>query len=809
MSEQDDEKDIESYKQLLQFYTIMKNATLHCDYYHVDKELMNKQLQIIMEQSTGINNYQFPANFVNLRNGERGWSASSVRHLQKMAPLSDIAGCSALHLAVAQQNSTIVKALLKHGIDFTLQNQEGSTAAHDCLLHLDQYYYKYLWQTKYKSDIINLILSSHVERDIFKNPHDRDGISHFHIGCMVNHSDCVSYFLNGPDGHQLVNLEVSSYSPLHLAVAYGAYEVAEILMRHGAQVNRRDDNEMTVMDLLLVRNMAIVDRIADLIHIPYNNKNAYSHYYFVTHLQSYLNDNKRTIRSLLSSIDSFDDSTELSYLHLSSASGDITLIEKSLKLVDNINARVNVNSAFWSGYTALHFAAYFDIETVKLLLWRGADIEAKDETGLTPFDVCLERYKVHDLVEILSCHKVWKDILLTDGRTKLTDMLEAMSDCTKLEEFLKDNAGLRVPNDSPLWPGYTALHLALNLSETIKIVEEPIDEVKENFLKMERDYIERIEVCLKHHIDVTIQDANGISSLHLAYKLQKAKVVDIILREYHNQADNPIDKDGLSHLYIACAFEYPVVVEKILENTKNLEEIIEQPILSTFQWKRNQRYFLRRNREQIEFHVDVGSTPLQIADSRSSESKSVRILLEHGAKSQTRIKLTDNCDEISWPVGCVPLYTMIKRKNIRQDNRSIIAKLPEDLSSSNKNPIDNDGVSRFHRACVAVDLETMTELLKSGIDVNQAVALYSCEFAGYSSLQLVLHRYSKIDNDLRIKAIDLLVSYGVDVQARDLFGNNAFHSAVLCHSPKVHLFHKIFRYTYFCSCYFSLYYFYS
>ena len=55
-------------------------------------------------------------------------------------------------------------------------------------------------------------------------------------------------------------LDSSDVRPLHFAVVYDAVETATILMRYGADINAKDDDEVTPLDLTLKN-----DKMADIL----------------------------------------------------------------------------------------------------------------------------------------------------------------------------------------------------------------------------------------------------------------------------------------------------------------------------------------------------------------------------------------------------------------------------------------------------------------------------------------------------------------------------------------------------------------
>lgn len=81
-------------------------------------------------------------------------------------------------------------------------------------------------------------------KDFSVNPVDAEGISHFHVACMINRNDVVKKFLkqgvdiNGRFGN--FTDRFGGFTPLHLASFYKSEDVVKVLSKKGADPLAKD-----------------------------------------------------------------------------------------------------------------------------------------------------------------------------------------------------------------------------------------------------------------------------------------------------------------------------------------------------------------------------------------------------------------------------------------------------------------------------------------------------------------------------------------------------------------------------------------
>lgn len=107
-------------------------------------------------------------------------------------------------------------------------------------------------------------------------------------------------------------------------------------------------------------------------------------------------------------------------------------LKKLFKNGTNINASINMNSPIFPGFTPLHIAALFNVETVILLVREGADLFVKDKSGTTPLDTCIKNFNSVDISRILKSCKYLENIKLYSGKT-LADVVAKFESTDELQ----------------------------------------------------------------------------------------------------------------------------------------------------------------------------------------------------------------------------------------------------------------------------------------------------------------------------------------------------------------------------------------
>ncbi|XP_058799646.1 uncharacterized protein LOC131669048 [Phymastichus coffea] len=637
------------------------------------------------------------------RDGDINYKISSNSFVKYRRP--HLLGYTALHFTLDEGEVKIFDFLIKRGADFTIKNDNGATVLHQAFEN-SYNRSKRCWKLKGKQNhpFVNLVLSAHVEYKISANPCNKNGISHFHIACMVNHDKAVEFFLNnGASVNETVHrnsLALPGYTPLHFAARYCALKTAELLLRYGANPELRDAQEMSPLHILIDRNMEIVDWMKTSLRENFGQ------------LALDLEDNEKMINLLFSNCNDSDvvENTGLSRLQIACTLQDTSLAEQLIQRDVDLEHFVNTDSALWPGYTALHFAAHFNFKTVRILVNEGANILAQDSKGVTPFDLCLQRYKAEEIYFLVMRQPLWRNVTFSDGTTRLTNIILAMRYSCTFYTFLQQidgNINMCIPFDSPIWPGYTPLHLAIIFPERINNMNDLIEDTDYFGTKKvtpafyncsfddERVYLERVKVCLSLGADVTAQDARGLTPIHLAFRLQKENVAQLLL-QFHQKIVNPVDDDGLSHFHIACATRNLHLVDILLRSGVD----VNSPVMSSFKWFGMPYY--RETRPYV-FYISTGSTPLHIAAAGESPELT-DMLVKNGAD----IYATD-------VNGLTPIHRVLTTRGYKETGSYLTSAI--DL----KDCTVRGGLSHLHIACLVNNVAAVMSLLDHGSNIESTV----------------------------------------------------------------------------------------
>jgi ankyrin repeat protein len=271
-------------------------------------------------------------------------------------------GATPLHMAANANRKNLVELLLAKGADVNARDSRGATP-----------------------------LSGAVERnhenvaELLRQAGGRNFFGEIHDGAKQGDLGKVKAVLK--DNRDLVNAKDSSgRTPLHAAAAWGREDVAQLLVRNGADVNARDNYGHSPLEIAL------------------NSLNSGSHKALVDLLLA----NKAKIEMLLHK------QAEEPYLR-----------RESVELL--LSRGTDINAKDYKGRTPLHVTAeqYFegtyyhrDHKTAQLLVERGANVDAKDNDGRTPLHVAVQHGNTL-VAQMLVNKKANVDARDNDGRTPL------------------------------------------------------------------------------------------------------------------------------------------------------------------------------------------------------------------------------------------------------------------------------------------------------------------------------------------------------------------------------------------------------
>jgi ankyrin repeat protein len=460
-------------------------------------------------------------------------------------------------------------------------------------------------------------------------------------------------------------------TPLHLASAGGKLEIARVLLDHGAKVNAESNRGETPLHRLsgdVWSKDSEHPRIARLLLERGADVNAREKGH-ATPLHLASEEGSFDVAQILlacgADVNAKNDRDQTP-LFLLLQHGHIFL--DLVRLLVEYGADANTRN--YENTTALHDACYHEgVEVVRVLLNHGANVEAKDCQGQSPFhrlvranrwtasnglavqvahlllnnnaDVNAEdedhvtllhlacTYKKLDLALVLMDHGAIVDVQNKQGRTPLHVLVrdsyvatnfKNIEDIARLLLERGANANARDKDNAtplhltsagfalPLAP--VLLDCGANASAKDNLGRAPLHRLLTNsYFDSEEDCLGSVHLLLRDGIDVNAETEGGATALHLAFDHHKLKIAKVL---FDNGA-NPDVKDNLG--------ETPL--NRLLKNTNFNED----PHLDAVQ-------LLLEHGANPNVQDNDGVTLLQLA-SRKGMPEVTRLLLEYGAKDAT------------------------------------------------------------------------------------------------------------------------------------------------------------------------------
>ncbi|XP_058793253.1 ankyrin-3-like [Phymastichus coffea] len=683
-------------------------------------------------------------------------------------------GKTYLHVAVQKSCYESVYALLNRNVDLCKQSANFAPEESSSPLHLALRYLNLkpvnIWKKmgRLKHLMADILLSAQVEIDNITNPKNEHGISHFHIACIVNHTEAIKFFLNiGEPIDQAFNSnwKFTEYTALHCGIRYSSVDAVKLLVDRGADINIKNAHGKSSLHLLLERLM----NLADYIYLGKSGccSVVKAEIESLEMILSHILKNKNAEET------NFVDNIGLSALHMACALSDKSILKNMLKQTIDLNESIEYDRDFCPGYTAMHFAAYCNFGAVKLLLERGCKIlrNADEKTAL---DICIERYSPRVMHSILICNPELGDILLSDGST-LSNILLIMDNCNNFNNYLQRlvHVNVHISADSLHWPKNTILHLSVMMNEKTKDLQTfynetfysmNVDATEQSYnctKDEENAYLTRIHLCLVRGCSLSFKNAQGFTPIHLAFKLHKINIVNMLLDYCTNDV---ADSYNLTHLHIACAAGHLTFVKKCLKRKIDANSAVRR----SFKWYTTARF--DEEKPSLIF-VQPHSTLLHVAVI-FGHIDIIQLLLENGADVYAQDML-----------GLTPIHLALRHYT----SNKFLAKLLFSKTKDLKDVVSNHGLTHLHVAAFADDYGAVKKLLESGSEI-EAVFKYEMveekkdfyDTLSHFDEQTPLYIAASYDSEHATRA---LIEGGADVLKKmnfDYNSKNAFIQA-LCY----------------------------
>ncbi|CAG5108750.1 Similar to ANK3: Ankyrin-3 (Homo sapiens) [Cotesia congregata] len=373
--------------------------------------------------------------------------------------------------------------------------------------------------------------------------------------------------------------------------------------------------------------------------------------------------------------------------------------------------------------TPLHLAASNGYEgIVKTLLDRGADINALNSQGRTPFDLAAdsEHFSIVELILLqenvdLSSSK-WLNYPLLHSAAKssviiVQNLLDkglevdfvkdgltplhraAFSSCLPVVKCLVEHkAAVNAVSSAKSYLGFTVLHFAamkLN-AEVVEFLLEKGSSINTtnkdgatplNLALLTADE-EVINVFLRHGIDINTVMQSGLTPLQYAIKHNKESMVLILLK--HGADTKVLDKSGRSILNFVLSYDVSslIIWENLVKYGANVNALDK---------------FTRESKESL-LHLAINhGSPRMLGI--------IEFLIKHGA----------NVDAVD-ATGATPIFCSIKKNRFaRTGSESAVLLLK---AGANVNAKNLKGETPLHVACELGNARNFKILLKYGADIN-------------------------------------------------------------------------------------------
>lgn len=523
-------------------------------------------------------------------------------NINETSQAEDFLGYSPLHIAVRNKDLDLVNELIRRGANVLKQeSRHKKTPLH--LIAIRKIDNEILHSVYLADELSNALLSAHIETNNATNPVCDTGVSHFHIACFFNHKEAINFFINA--GVPINHVTEIGCTPLHFAIKSSSVDAIKILLSHGADMSLKDATGISSLDLL-VQNLD--DNNVEWIDIIFN---------FILELK--MND------------PIFLNNSEITSIHMACMLKNKCIAVDFMAKGYDFKRCVPESSKIWSGWTPIHFAACYNIELFEFLIKNGVDFNVELKKGERPLDLCRMKYDPAIVGKFLSGVNEFRNISLANSSIKLSDILEAMDNHEKFIHLLDElpDINISVPFDSIIWPGNSVLHLSVLMNHDAKEIDENLNSamlpklVEHDSCKQKKLawYMERLKMCLEKDCNVSSKNADGVTPIHLAFRMHQITVVKELLS---NCQEDATDRDNLSLLHIACVVGDVDAVKRLVSKGANINsqvgksfELLKKRYANCYFW-------------HDEWSVEAQSTPLHIAVI-FGHSELAEYLVENGA----------------------------------------------------------------------------------------------------------------------------------------------------------------------------------
>lgn len=532
-------------------------------------------------------------------------------------------------------------------------------------------------------------------------------------------------------------------TPLVYASTYQKHSIVDILLGKGASLTSEDTNSQSALTLyvqeaLQVHEDLVQSRVVGYPHIIQPKEALYAKVMEILRLiltkAAALPAEQKSLV-----LDHFEGIGGNSSLHMAVDTGNAEIVGMLLNAGANVNVGYNPASLVDSGPTPLYnAAAKGDMDMIELLLSKGADTDAIDADGQTPVYGAIENNKAASVKRLL---EAGADVDTHDnnGYTPLIFALESRSTLEVVNEVLAAHPDITVEDKD----GLTAVDHAIQ-NDYPSIITKVVETAKINTLNVNGDtYLlqwlkgnEVLQECVKEllkipDVDISIQDRDGNTALHLAVARGYVDIVDTLLEK---GADITIQNGrSLTPLFVAVNVQKTDLVKKLIEKGADVNTI-----------------------------DPISGNSLLIVAIINNDIRTLEALLE--PKVQGKPVADINAKNTN---GTTALLSAVERGA----QPLIIELLLE--AGADVNVKNLKGMSPIHYAVDTGNVAAVSILLSYGADVNTFTE------TGLTPLMLLAANLPQLDAKNLTMILGMLVDSGADINLQDpQYGLTALHLAI-------------------------------
>ncbi|KAJ8026830.1 Transient receptor potential cation channel subfamily A member 1-like [Holothuria leucospilota] len=467
----------------------------------------------------------------------------------------DIYGLTPLHFAAIRGNDVAALELLHcRGIQIEAVDEQIMTPLHLACTHGS-------------TEIVAML----IRNGAAIRCKDEQDNTPLHLACLEGHTEIVKLLFSAGEEHSvlgemLTDRENNNYgNPLHLAVDSGEREIIELCLDHNANVNAIcggkntplhaacESSNLETVKLLLQRGARVDSRNSDQM-TPLHKACLTNRHRIVDFLLQNGANVERT------------DKDNFTPLLIAASEGHTATIQVLLRYKANISARDkhDKTAIFWAAEeqnfealqvlldhegakdlidesdrydnTALHIASEKGfLAIIKLLLDRGADVDAKNEDEMTPLHLAAQNGHVQCILEFVKRDE--NSVNDEDENSNTPLHLAALEGHSRAVQCLIDaGADIQARNQSLWTPLDCAASRGWVKSASVLIDADcPIDptdkaKVTPLHLASKNGHVDMVELLLKRQADVSLKDSSENNCLDYAIDNGHRDVALVIIR---------------------------------------------------------------------------------------------------------------------------------------------------------------------------------------------------------------------------------------------------------------------------------------